>query len=150
LLQHTKPTRQQSQNISSEQRRTRSTIQPRQQEQKADKHAIPQNSVRGPGQAGPEACPTRPSQHPNRCPIQEIISPHQPNTQFAQGTSHKRGPRNAPRACSPACAEASWPAEYITTHKTNQAAEYASIRHFQNYLYGIRMRIYTVHTTAQP
>jgi hypothetical protein len=55
--------------------------------------------VRGPGQAGPEACPTRPSQHPNRRPIQEIIPPRQPNTQFAQGTSHKRG-RNAPRACS--------------------------------------------------
>jgi hypothetical protein len=42
--------------------------------------------VRGPGQAGPEACPTRPSQHPNRRPIQEMITPHQPNTQFAQGT----------------------------------------------------------------
>jgi hypothetical protein len=30
--------------------------------------------VRGPGQAVPEANPTRPSQHPNRRPIQEIIT----------------------------------------------------------------------------
>jgi hypothetical protein len=41
LLQHTKPTRQQSQNVSSAQWRASSTIQPRQQEQKADKHATP-------------------------------------------------------------------------------------------------------------
>jgi hypothetical protein len=56
--------------------------------------------VRGFGQAGPEACPTRPSQHPKRRPIQEIITPHQSNTQFAQVTINKQGPRNAPRARS--------------------------------------------------
>jgi hypothetical protein len=56
--------------------------------------------VRGLGQAGPGTCPTRPSQHPNRRPIQEMITPHQSNTQFAQGTINKRGPRNSPRARS--------------------------------------------------
>jgi hypothetical protein len=97
ILQHTKPMRQQSQNVSSAQWRARCTIQPRLQQQKADKHAIPHSSRPW---ACSEARPTRPSQHPNRRPRQEIIIPHQSNTQFAQGTINKRGPRNAPRARS--------------------------------------------------